>query len=75
MSISAAIRTRSNGDWHGNEHFAKLELGGEVINSLTHVAKDSLIFEVYEGDKITAPLLPAICEVGRNEDTQEVGGG
>ena len=40
-----AIRGRSNGDWHNSEHNQRLEIGGEISNSITSVQKDNLIFE------------------------------
>ena len=40
-----AIRGRSNGDWHNSEHKQRLEVGGEISNSITSVQKDNYIFE------------------------------
>lgn len=37
-----AIRGRSNGDWHNSEHNQKLEIGGNISNSITSVSKDNL---------------------------------
>lgn len=50
MRLSAAIRTRSNGEWHGGSHYGKLEIGRKTMNSLTRVAKDTLVIEIYELD-------------------------
>jgi hypothetical protein len=40
---SCAFRGRSNGDWDKNEHRQVLEIGGEIANPITSVAKDSLV--------------------------------
>lgn len=40
-----AIRGRSDGDWHNSEHNQRLEIGGEISNSITSVLKDNYIFE------------------------------
>lgn len=40
-----AIRGRSDGDWHNYEHNQRLEIGGEISNSITSVLKDNYIFE------------------------------
>ena len=40
-----AIRGRSDGDWYNSEHSQRLELGGEISNSITSVQKDNYIFE------------------------------
>ena len=42
-----AIRGRSNGDWHNSEHKQRLEVGGEISNSITSVLKDNYIFETH----------------------------
>ena len=39
-----AIRRRSNGDWHNSEHKQRLEVGGEISNSITSVLKDNYVF-------------------------------
>ena len=53
MRLSAAIRTRSDGEWHGGgSHYGKLEIGREVMNSLTKVSKDTLVIEVNELDTV-----------------------
>lgn len=44
----AAQRGRCNGDWHTSEHYQVLEIGGEISNSLTHVAKDNYLYEEYQ---------------------------
>lgn len=46
--ITCAIRGRSDGDWLVSEHCQRLEVGSDIANSITSVAKDSLILEVYE---------------------------
>ena len=46
--MSAAIRTRSEGEWRGEAHYGKLEIGRGVMNSLTRAAKDTLVIEVNE---------------------------
>ena len=40
-----AIRGRSDGDWYNSEHKQRLEIGGELSNSITSVLKDNYIFE------------------------------
>ena len=40
-----AIRGRSDGDWHNSEHKQRLEVGGEISNSITSVQKDNYLFE------------------------------
>ena len=40
-----AIRGRSDGDWYNSEHSQRLELWGEISNSITSVQKDNYIFE------------------------------
>lgn len=42
-----AIRGRSDGDWHKNQHYQKVEIGGDISNSITSVAKDNYIVEFY----------------------------
>lgn len=32
----------------GGSHYGKLEIGREVMNSLTKVSKDTLVLEIYE---------------------------
>ena len=51
-----AIRGRSNGDWYCSEHNQRLEIGGEISNSITSVLKDNYVF-MEEGKKIN-PLRP-----------------
>ena len=47
--MSCAFRGRSKGDWRTSSHYQQLEiLGGEFANSITSVAKDSLIIEIYK---------------------------
>lgn len=46
--LSCAIRGRSKGDWHTTAHTQTLELGCNVSNSITSVAKDSYVIEIYE---------------------------
>lgn len=48
MRLTAAIRTRSDGAWHEGSHYGRLEIGREVMNSLTKVSKDTLVIEVNE---------------------------
>lgn len=47
--LICAIRGRSKGDWHTSKHTQTLEIGGGVSNSLTSVAKDSYVIEIYDG--------------------------
>ena len=42
------VRGRSQGDWHTSSHHQKCELGTDISNSLTSVAKDNYIVEIYE---------------------------
>lgn len=44
---SCAFRGRSDGDWFCSEHKQKLEIGSDVSNSITSVAKDSLVVFIY----------------------------
>ena len=52
-ALTCATRGRSDGDWHESEHRQRLEVGGQISNSITSVAKDSLVL-IYEerNDKI-----------------------
>ncbi len=43
-----AIRGRSDGEWFSSSHFQKVEVRGKKSSSLTSVAKDNMIMEVYE---------------------------
>ena len=43
-----AVRGRSFGDWHNSPHEQRIELRGQKSSSLTSVAKDNLLFEMYE---------------------------
>ena len=43
-----AFRGRAKGDWHTMPHQQRLEMGGVICNSITSVAKDSLIIEIYD---------------------------
>ena len=45
---TCAIRGRSDGEWHSSDHSQRLEVGGDIANSITSVIKDSLILIVYE---------------------------
>lgn len=47
-AISIAMRARSKGEWHSNEHYQNFELGGEFANSITSVQKDSMVLLIYE---------------------------
>ena len=42
------MRGRSVSDWHQSGHRQMLEIGGDVANSITTVAKDSYVIEIYE---------------------------
>lgn len=53
MRLPAAIRTRSDGEWHKGEHYSHLEFGQAVMNSLTKVGKDTLVIEIYEQTRHT----------------------
>lgn len=46
--LSCAMRGRSDGKWRESEHQQRLEIGGGISNSITSVAKDSLVIEIYE---------------------------
>ena len=48
-----AIRGRSDGDWYNSEHSQRLEVGGEISNSITSVLKDNYVF--MEEEKIKTP--------------------
>ena len=45
---SCAMRGRSDGDWHTSEHRQTLEIGGGISNSITSVAKDCYVIEIYD---------------------------
>lgn len=46
--LTAALRGRSDGDWHTSPHQQQLEIGGDISNSITSVLKDCLIIEINE---------------------------
>lgn len=46
----AAVRGRSKGEWFATEHQQSLEIGGEIANSLTSVAKDNYVYESRQSD-------------------------
>lgn len=48
MKVMVAIRGRSEGDWHTSAHVQKMETRGGVSSSLTSVAKDNMVLEMYE---------------------------
>lgn len=48
---SCAMRGRSNGDWRESEHQQMLEIGTDISNSITSVAKDSYVIEIYEDSR------------------------
>lgn len=50
--LACATRGRSDGEWHASEHHQRIELGDEIANAVTSVAKDCLICEIYEGDAV-----------------------
>ena len=41
------MRGRSDGDWYNSEHRQRLELRGEISNSITSVLKDNMLYEEY----------------------------
>ena len=43
-----AVGGRSIGDWCNSPHEQRIELRGQKTSSLTSVAKDNLLFEMYE---------------------------
>lgn len=43
-----AVRGRSFGDWHNSPHEQRIELRGQKTSSFISVAKDNLLFELYE---------------------------
>ena len=43
-----AMQGRSKGDWHTSAHNQQCELGDDITNSLTSVAKDNYVVEFYE---------------------------
>jgi site-specific DNA-cytosine methylase len=60
-SLPAAARPRAAGDWHTSQHRQTLELGDPAAaNSVTSVAKDSMIVE------------PAILQQQRTEEGKEI---
>lgn len=50
MNIIVAIRTRSDGEWHATAHYSNMEIRGGLTSSITSVAKDNLLLEIYEGE-------------------------
>lgn len=49
----AAARGRCKGDWFGSEHTQILEIGGnQFSHTITHVAKDNYIVEIYRDDTV-----------------------
>lgn len=50
MNIIVAIRTRSDGEWHATAHYSNMEIRGGITSSITSVAKDNLLLEIYEGE-------------------------
>ena len=49
-----AIRGRCDGDWYNSEHKQRLEVGGEISNSITSVLKDNYVC-MEEEKKIKTP--------------------
>ena len=49
-----AIRGRSDSDWYNSEHKQRLEIGGEISNSITSVLKDNYVC-MEEEKKIKTP--------------------
>ena len=47
MSIIVAIRTRADGEWYESAHFSNMEFRGDLTSSITSVAKDNLVLEIY----------------------------
>ena len=47
-----AVRGRSNGDWHTTIHRQKLEVGGNLSNSITSVLKDNYVIEIYNENSV-----------------------
>lgn len=43
------MRGRSDGDWFRSSHRQRLEIGTDISNSITSVAKDSYVIYIYEG--------------------------
>ena len=43
-----AVRGRSICDWYNSPHEQRIELIGKKSSSITSVAKDNLLFEMYE---------------------------
>ena len=42
------MRGMSDGDWHSSSHYQRLEMGGEISNSITQVQKDNYVIEFYD---------------------------
>lgn len=45
---TAAVRGRSEGEWHNSSHRQSLELRGQKSSSLTSVAKDNTLIILYD---------------------------
>jgi len=41
-----AARGRADGNWYASEHYQKLEIGGDISNSITSVDKDNYVIEI-----------------------------
>ena len=37
------MRTRARGCWWSGDHFSRIEVGDTIANSITRVAKDSMV--------------------------------
>ena len=43
-----AMRGRCKGNWQLSKHLQKFELGEDITNAITSVAKDNYVVEYYE---------------------------
>jgi hypothetical protein len=50
--LIGAMRGRSEGDWYHSEHRQMLETRCDATNSITTVAKDNYVIEVYDDTTI-----------------------
>lgn len=49
MKYPIAIRTRSEGDWFGTEHFQNMEIRNDgTSGAITSVQKCHMMLEIYE---------------------------
>lgn len=48
--LACAVRGRADGEWFASDHNQRLELGGNISNSITSVQKDNMVVLAYSRD-------------------------